>query len=844
MSMLLSAVYFLSGLCALIYETVWIYKFSRIFGSTVFAMSFVVAMFFAGLASGSRVFGGLCARSRNPLRLYALLEVAIGAYALAFPLLILAAEKTYAGLYVSISASFALITLARMFLAFVVLFPPTVLMGGTLPVLLTHCADHMATIGKRAGLIYGLNALGAALGSFLSGYVLLKVLGAAWTNAVAALLSLAIGVLAWVLSLRVAPPAERRTRDGATDERAAGEAPCSAAPRIVALVTGCFALSGFVSMSYEVLWLRYLTFYFDETIYLYTGIITVFVLGIGFGSLVCGYALPAVRRPVAFFGCLQTGIGLLTLAALYAPVRFFSFIHDTGARGAGGTFVILLALLIVPAALMGATFPVVSRIIVTNLRDVGSRVGRAYALNTMGGILGLLCSGFVLQRFLGLQVSLYILFGVNMALAAVLFAADRGLARRFAVGAAPVLLGAAAVVLIQSCGLRLPHSVVRKKLQPNEEVVQLWGNGVRISRGGKSTFLAQGYIPMLIAPRIPRDVLGLAFGAGLSYRAARLFPEVRRLDFVDISKDNMVVALRQFPENAGLKDDPRARFIVDDAYSYAKYSRARYDLILMEPTPPRYSYQTAALYTREFYELARRRLTAGGCFAQVLSLKDFSPEETASVMCTFSSVFGHCLLWRNGWDCLMIGCDQDFHLDYQAISERLNRPDVQRTLRESAPTIDKFYILDNFLSGLLLADGDFRKAAASGTVYTDDKAGLRFTTGRSVTTANIRTIHAQLSPWRDLRKLFERFPGFEEKEALLTAKREYFMALLYKDDPREFYQTFSRYVTTYSQTKDYDLNVLRIYLLERDMSEQAEEVQKMIDALPNAPARKPVRDGR
>ncbi|MCY3019289.1 MAG: fused MFS/spermidine synthase [Planctomycetota bacterium] len=871
MAVLLYAAYLLSGFCALIYENVWIYRFSRIFGSTVFAMSFVVAMFFAGLALGAHWLGRISSRSPNPLRLYAQLELAIGGYALAFPLIIALTEKVYAGVYPSIAGSFAAITLVRMLLAFVVMFPPAVLMGGTLPVLLTHFADRMATLGSRAGLVYGLNALGAALGSFLSGYALLEMLGVSKTNAVAALLNLAIGCLAWALSRRLGTE-----RDARTTERSMGvppmfgtarNAPTAAnakeeeqpvaqeSPAIVALVTCCFAVSGFVSMSYEVTWLRYLSFYFHETIYLYAGIITVFVLGIGLGSLLCGYAVARIKHLVAFFGLLQAGIGLLTLLAVYVPLRFFQPIYDAGVASAANVLLILLALLTAPAALMGATFPVVTKIIVPSLRDVGSKVGRAYALNTLCGILGLLCSGFVLHNYLGLQMSLYILFGMNMALAAVLLAADRSLARPY-LAASPLTALAVAVIVIQCWNLQLPRAVMRTRVRPNVEVlevregvvdiawatkarggneVHLWGNGVRIGRGGRSTFLAQGYIPILLAPRIPRNVLGLAFGAGLSYRAARLFPEVQRLDFVDISKDNMDVALRRFPENDGLADDRRARFIVDDAYSYVKYNAATYDLLLMEPTPPRFSYQSASLYTKEFYELVRRRLTDGGYFAQVLSLNDFSPEETVSVMRTFSSVFEHCLLWRNGWDFLMIGCGQEFHLDVQSIGERLNRPLIQKTLRQCAPLSDKYYILDNFISGCLLAEDDFRKAAAGGTLYTDDNAGLRFTTGRNVTTENIRNIHAHLTPWREIRRLFDRYPDFEKKEPLLTVKREFLMALLFQHKPREFPAVFMNYVEKFSPRKDADLELLHSYLLKHGMTDKAEEVETMLEAMEETP---------
>ncbi|MGD0093231.1 MAG: hypothetical protein ABSE73_25230, partial [Planctomycetota bacterium] len=221
----------------------------------------------------------------------------------------------------------------------------------------------------------------------------------------------------------------------------------------------------------------------------------------------------------------------------------------------------------------------------------------------------------------------------------------------------------------------------------------------------------------------------------------------------------------------------------------------------------------------------------GGFFCQVLPLKDLSPEETASVMRTFAAVFAHCLLWRNGWDCLMLGSAQEFQLDWRTVAERLQRPAIQQTLRQCAPTIDKFYILDNFLSGLLLAGEDFRQAAAGGTIYTDDRPGLRFTTGRNVTTGNIRAIHGHLTPWRELRKLFVSFPGFEAKESVLTMKREYFMALLYKHKPAEFYDVFMKYVKEYSQNKDFDIGVLLTYLLNRDMKDKAEELAKAVEEL-------------
>jgi spermidine synthase len=843
--LLLSAAYLLSGLCALIYETIWIYKFSRIFGSTVLAMSCVVAIFFTGLAFGSRLFGKISERSKNPLRMYACLELALGAYALAFSMLLSLAEKLYAAFYPELASSFALLTLARMALACVLLLPPTILMGGTLPVLLVYFTSRLDALGRRAGWLYGLNALGAALGSFLTGYALLELLGVAWTNAAAAFVNLAIGLLAWAMAHWKLGIGDLSSKATPVHDTLAADA-ASVAQNSPRLALAVFAVSGFVCMSYEVLWLRYLSFYFHETVCLYSGIIAIFVLGIGLGSLICGFLVSKIRCALAWLGVLQAGIGLLTMLAVYLPIGRLDAIYDAGVRSGFNVLWILAALLLLPAILMGATFPLAAQSIVADLREVGGQVGRACSLNTLGCVLGLLCSGFVLQKVFGMQMTLYILLCANLILAAALIAADERLGRPY-LGFAPLVLGAGAVCFIQFSDLALPQAILRQRQGPDEEIlevreglqglawatrhedgaeVQLWQNGTRISRGGRSTFLAQGYIPMLLAPAIPRDVLGLAFGGGLSYRGPRLFPEVRHFDFVDISKDTIAIALKFLPENEGLKDDPRARFIWEDAYSYVKYVPAKYDLILMEPTPPRFSYQTSALYTREFYELVRQRLKDRGCFAQVLPLNDLSPGETRSVMLTFSAVFAHCLLWRNGWDCLMLGRQDEFKFDLAVIKARLERPEIQKSLRECAPLPDRYYILANFISGLLLHDSDFRRAAASGpaVIYTDDNPGLRFSSGRDITTGNIRFIHACLSPWSALSRLFKDSGLIASQAEALTGNREYFMARLFQHKPREFPEIFKHYIASYSKRKKADTESLRDYLLEHGLADEAERL--------------------
>jgi spermidine synthase len=793
---LLTTLYFLSGFCSLVYETVWIRKFSLIFGSTIFATTIVVAVFFAGLALGSSLFASIATRSKNPVGLYALLEVVIGAYALAFPIFLVGAQYVYSLSYPALHESFALLFFVRGLVAVAVLIVPTVAMGGTLPILTKHFIRRLDTAGRRSGLIYGANTLGAALGSFFAGYLLLQTLGASGTNLLAALINVAIGVLA----LTVSAQSEVGARSDSAPSRPKALRKKKAAintDRSITVVIVCFALSGFVSMAYEIVWLRYLSIFARDTIYLYTGIIGAFILAMGTGSLFGGWWVDRRREPTTIFGLLQAAIGVSTIGMLYLAANWHHTIYAAGEKGGSEVLPILFALLFIPAVLMGATFPVVTKIIATDVPSVGRRVGKAYASNVAGSIAGLLAAGFFMFPSLGLQGAVYILFGMNMVLASILLLADGNpMARRWS----PVPPALAAVVLlfiIYGPGKKLMDIVLPKTLGPSEAIVEvregvtgmswatrsedygvvLWDNGTAISKE-LASFQNQGFIPLLIAPHIPRSVLGLAFGGGLSYYASGLFPEIEKIDFVDISRENIEVALKHFSENEWIGNDARTRFFIDDAYSFLKYTENTYDLILMEPTPPMLSFRNAALYTKEFYELAGNRLTEVGLFGQVLPLGNMSDIETRSVVRTFSSVFTQCLLWWNGFDTVMIGSNREFKLNLEEIQKRLSRPTVRTSLEKYSEGVD-YHRIDNFIAGLLLTTKGFKRVAAGGTVYTDDLCELEFSTGMHVTLENMRWIHANQSPWAEVKGLLAKVHGANLDKDRVLAWREYLFGILY-----------------------------------------------------------------
>jgi len=794
----LSVAYLLSGFCGLIYQMVWIRKFSLVFGSTVVAMSLVIAVFFGGLAIGSRIFGKVSVSSENPTRLYAILEIIISLYALSFPWILSFAENIYASLYPSISANLSLLVLVRASISCVILLLPTVMMGGTLPVLARHFVREPVLAGSKAGLIYGLNALGAASGCFLTGYVFLHTLGLNKTNILAGAVNLMLALA--VLAISKQTKLINKTQKEVENQKLPAKMEMNAGhSRVILLTISCFGISGFVSMAYEVIWLRYLLFFFRDTSYLYAGIIAVFILGIAIGSLLCGWIVTRVKAMLAFFGFLQMGIGLSTALAVYLPVPWHNIIFEAGERSGANVLALLFLLLIIPSVLMGATFPVVIKIITTELRTAGDRIGQAFAVNTIGSILGSLAAGFLFFMIMGLQAALYILFGLNMIVAGVLIASERSSLIRYSFFI-PLSICLLFPILVEfSSEGPLPERIVRKIsnyeniLEIGEgitgttwaakskvaDVVGLVENRVVFSKTNSASFVIQGFIPQLLTPQIPRNVLGLCFGGGLSYYAGRLFPEIKRFDFVDISKNNMELALRYFPQNEGLKGDQRANFIVDDVYNFLKYTENKYDLIIMDPNPPVLSYRCASLYTKEFYELARERLNTAGVFTQVLPLKHMSDMETVNVMRTFSSVFENCLMWWNGFEPVMMGSNQAFRFDIREISTRIKRPEINRSLGEYSKEAD-YTRLSHFLSGLLLTTEDFRKTAAAGMIYTNDLNRLELSSFDNITVNNIMRIHKNLSPWSEAGNIFYGLSNLDDYTEQLEARREYLMKVLYK----------------------------------------------------------------
>ncbi len=839
---------FIAGVSSLICETVWIHRFSFVFGSTAPAASVVVAVFLGGLAIGSWHFGDLSARKSNSLRVFAFLQLALGVYAFLFPYLLRGGEFFYAGVYPRIAESVAITAALRIAMACFILIVPTILMGGTLPLLLQGGMGRSESIGRRAGILNAFNTVGAATGGFLCGYVLLERLGVRNAGFVAGALNLTAGIAAWFLS--PVPPTGREARADAPEKT--GQAEAAFSRSVVRWALACFALSGFAGIAYEMLFLRYLVLYFRDTIYLYSGVISVFILWLGFGSAVSGSLLKNIRWPVAALGLTQIVIGVSSFLAFYLPAPWHGPLSLAGRSNPATAFVFVLVLLAVPATLMGATFPLVARIVARDTRFAGKRIGTVYALNTAGAIAGSLAAVFLLVPTLGMEAAIVACVLINLFVGAAVVLADREFPRR------RLALGICALGFVLPFAVKaverasLPLTILKSLILPGDEIVEiregvtgttfvtravkggyeLWSDSVPISTTRNGSFYATGIVPVLLSPRIPETVLSLAFGGGLSSYGTRLFPEVKRLDCVDLSPENMDLALKHFPENAGFRNDPRARFVTDDARNYLRYSAATYDLVLVEATPPRFGFRNAFLFTKEFYEAAARRLNRGGFFVQTLPLADLSPAETRGVMNTFAAVFPERAMWfLGGPDVVMIGSGVPFILNYGETARRLARPEIKRVLEERL-YIAQYQAVGNLFSGELLDSKAWDRAAEGGAVFTEDRLALMFSSGRERSSDNIQRIHERLAPWSDIlarladRGAIDQIYGLGVFERNLEDRRQFFVAHMY--GPNYFYPAMLRYIDSYALDKAGERARLYDVLRARGRNAEADDLAEVI----------------
>jgi spermidine synthase len=735
------ALFVASGAAGLMYQVVWSRELVLVFGNTTQAVATIVTAFMAGLGFGSLVGGRLADTSLRPLRLYGLVELAVAAMAAFLPFAFTGLAELYRGVWPSLVERPGQLAGVRFGLALAAVAPATFLMGMTLPLLTRYLVRTLDEAGARLGELYAANTIGAMAGTLLAGFVLIELLGLHLTSYLAAVLNVAAGLGALLLSRRWERAPDPAEASSLRRERV----PREFRPRRRIVLAATF-VSGFVSLALEVLWTRMLAEGTGSSIYIFTTILAIFLLGIALGSYLYRRFSREAGERLGTLGLCLAGVGILAQATV---------VLGSGVVGHVPFGVRTVVVLLPATTLMGYAFPLAGRLATPSAETAGGSVGLLYAANTAGSILGSFSAAFILAGTLGTNGSILLLGGLNLLVGAALFAAEplrrgrraldragSGRAGRGRAGVVAAGMAGLAVLGLVASSLDLPvtrtktENELRRTGRPvthaEDELatVDTVGGpprGRRLLVGGVGmTSLTidtklMSYLSKTLRPDA-QDFLVIAFGMGSTYRSGLQLG--LRTDAVELSPTVPSRMPVFFPDAERFLNHPKGRVIISDGRNYVRLSRETYDMIAVDPAPPVESAGSVVLYTREFLTEGKARLRPGGVFMlwipYALPLDDFKEHVR-----TFAGVFGHVRLvlspGRHG--VFMFGSDAPLEFTEPNIRRVMGAPEALRDLNDvhdHRPTDADRWVRIIRLSQFL-ADDRLRAFVGAGPEITDDR---------------------------------------------------------------------------------------------------------------------------
>lgn len=758
----LSVLVFGSGLCALVYQVVWMRLFRLIFGASTGATAAVMAVFMGGLGVGSYFLSARAQRQRNPLALYARLELGVSALALATPLLIGAARHVYLGLGGSAALGSFGATAVRLLLVAVVLGPPTVLMGGTLPAIVRA----LTTAGDRArravGIAYAVNTLGAVTGAALATFVLIEYLGVRTSLYCACALNLAVGVAGWSLS-RGADARVPEEADEPTDE----EAPALAPPFVLTAA----AIVGFAFFAMEIVWYRMLAPILGGSSYSFGLILAIALLGIGLGGAL--YAVGGRRaRPTATAFAATCALEAAFIALPYAAgdrlAVFAAAMRSLDVFGFWGlvaSWTTVTAIVVLPAAVVaGYQFPLLVALLGTGRRGVAREVGLAYVSNTAGAIAGSIAAGFGLISLLGapglwlaIVALLCILAGITVVtrwrdtggrmlpalgiagcIALMLAPGPTAVWRHTAIGAGRASIPETGPNDRRDWMNRARRLVVWEADGRESSVAARTGAGLAFFVNGKSDgHTLHDAATVIMAPLLgsighpdPRRGLVIGLGTGTSAGWLAAVPTMEHVDVVEFEPVVVQFAERCGPVNHGALDNPIVSVVHADAREFLTTVDDSYDVIMSEPSNP-YRAGIASLYSQDFYRHAADRLGDDGVFVQWLQRYEVDAATLRTVIATLASVFPQVEVWSTAHgDLALTARKRRADHDLTLLAERTKREPYASALVHSWGVAGVAGLFAGYVAGPGLADEI--RSAGEDRIDTDDHPVLEFGFARGV----------------------------------------------------------------------------------------------------------------
>jgi spermidine synthase len=749
-----------SGAAALIYEVTWTRQLGLVMGHTVAAATAVLAAFMGGMAAGAVLAGRVAPRFTRvqSLYAYAALEGIIALFAIALPLELRWFESPLAWAYRDGDGG-ALFGGARLLSAIAAVAVPAIAMGATLPMVVRWRVSSAGDAGSETGCLYAANTGGAALGTAVTGFVLLPALGIAATTRVGIVLNVVAGAIAIALSRATAATVPEAASIDHQSARRRPTATFALAPvrgGDAGAAVAAVAASGAASMLLQLAWTRVLALAIGPTTYAFSAMVTAFIAGIAIGaaagSVLARRAVtataPAAALLVAGAAVLLAGIAGGRLPLVMAGI--------VGAPDASFAHVVWWQTLTIAAVMLpmtvavGAVWPLAVAISTRDADVAAADVGRLYGVNSAAAVAGALLTGLWLIPQWGLEVTIRIAAIVLMA-SATGIVLRRGTSRigRTVVAAGAVTVAATAVFLPRWDRALIASGAYKyAAYMPAEyrEAILRAGRLVSYKEGAAATVTVRqaagtrslaidgkvdasdagdmltqkllAHAPLLLHPQARRvGIIGL--GSGITLASALTHP-IERADVIEISPEVVAASAAFEHELRGALGDARTRVLVTDGRTHVRLSRAQYDVLISEPSNP-WMAGIAALFTREFFAAARSRLAPGGLMCQWAHTYDISDADLRSIVATFAAVFPHVQLWQVGdGDILLIGADDPLE----------PRIDAARRPWPTAVATDLHAVgvtsADVLLSLVAGETAALRQYGSGAVVQTDDRLGLEF----------------------------------------------------------------------------------------------------------------------
>lgn len=758
--------FFLTGLTGLAYELVWIRLLILAFGSTQFAVTTVLVTFMAGLALGSVIFGRLIDRFENPLRVYAIIEILLGVYCILSPAVFQLVRKIYLYLPTGHEAVTAGFEPSQFALSFLALIIPTTLMGGTLPALVKYLASSSDRVGFHTAVPYSINTLGAVTGCLATGLFSLYVLGVKSTLYTAGVVDIIVGAIIYYTYAGARSGAVRHEAKDAKPSAAS-----TASPALGYVVIGSFALSGFASLSYEVLWTRVFSLVIGSSVYAFTVMLATFLVGIGAGSIIFAPIVDKCKRPLFWFAVLEAVIGIVAIVSVFAykelPFIFYSM------KGAFGEqfwaflflqFLLCSAIMIIPTLCMGAIFPLVGRIYTRGLETVARNIGEIYFFNTAGSIFGAFIAGFILIPFIGVQNGVVLTAAINIIICIALLFHSEVRKTASAVASAALVVSFIAVAfalppwekIAMTMGLYVNpvvegkvsdvrqgrikeelvyykegvNAVVTVRTEDGGNVVAYQANGKQEARstGGEPTaaWAILGHLPLLMHQGTPSEALVIGLGSGITLGAMEHYP-LKGFDVVELEPAVVEASTFFKAANNDAINDPRVRLHVTDGRTFLFTGKRKYDVIVSGVSDPWIS-GVSNLFTYEYFVGLRDKVADDGIVGLWFQNYRITPEELKVGIGTFAKAFPYVSVWfhyTDALDLVVIGSKNPHSLDMDRLASVFT-DSANASAKKGLARINinnPYDVLDLFLIGNV----DLRAYIGEVRLNTDERPILEFT---------------------------------------------------------------------------------------------------------------------